>query len=332
MSTQPSDQPDRAPKRPAVELTGELLIEVARAYFLEERSKSQIAEDLHLTRWQVARLVDESRRQGYVRIHVGDPEREDEDLAERVRSMFGIDHTTVVARSKVYDLAPSQDSVTRALAVHLAQVVRPGVRVGMTWSRVIEFLPRHLDRLAVCDVVQLAGALSYTGDRMGSVEVIRHVARVARGTAYPMYAPLFADDAMAAASFRRQPAIRECLDLVASLDLSVTSIGAWTSEGSALYPLFSTTEAEAIASSGGVGEISGRVFDAEGRPVAPELDERVVGITVDQLRAVPHKVVTSYGEHRAAATIAAIRGGFVDDLIIDEALATAMVTAGGRRG
>lgn len=160
---------------------------------------------------------------------------------------------------------------------------------------------------------------------MGSVEVIRQVAHIAGGTAYPLYAPLIVDDAETAGAFRRQPEIAECLRRAEDVDLAVISVGAWTAEGSAVYSILDPDESARIADEGGCGDVSGYVFDERGRTVSPDLDERVIGISTDRLRSLPDTIATSYGQHRATATIAAARAGFIHTLIVDEPLALAMI-------
>lgn len=314
-----------AEKKTRTRRSGAQLMEVARAYYLDDLSKVEIAERFGLSRWQVARMLDDSKKLGYVQIHIGDPEQPNDSLGADLAAALGIDRAVVVGRTRELGLGPTQDSVAATLAATLSSAVRPGMKVGFAWSRVIEFMPRHLERLAPCDVVQLGGALSYSGDRLGSVEVIRQVAHVAGGTAYPLYAPLVADDAESAAAFARQPAIAECLRRAEDVDLAVISVGAWTPEGSAVYSLLAPAEAERIARDGGCGDVSGHVFDADGQLVSPGLRDRVIGISADRLRSLSDTIATSYGQHRAGATIAAVRAGFIHTLIVDEPLAQAIL-------
>lgn len=301
------------------------LLRVARNYYLEDLSKVAIAERESLSRWQVARMLDAARQAGIVRISVGDPASHDAALAKLVTKTLGISETIVVGRSHRLGLEPSLDSVGAALADHLASVVKEGDSVGLTWSRAIELMVSHLVELSPCNVVQLAGSLTLTGDRLGSVEVIRHVAHIAHGTAFPIYAPMYVESAEMRKTLEKQPEIASCLDKTEHLDYAVVSVGTWSEDGSALYPLVPEKLAERVAKSGAVGEISGRVFDSEGRLVSDEFDGRIIGITADQLRAVPHIIATSYGSHRAEATIAAAQAGYVHTLIIDAPLARAIL-------
>ncbi|SDS85160.1 sugar-binding transcriptional regulator [Microlunatus soli] len=302
-----------------------LILEVAQDYFLRDRSKVAIAERTGLSRWQIARLLEEAKAKGIVSIEVGDPGRLDAELAERLADTLGIDAAVVVGRSQRLQIAPTVDTLAVALAEHLTDRIRPGDRLGLAWSQVIEAMPRHLHRLSPCDVVQLCGAITYPGDRLGSVEVIREVARTAEGTAYPIYAPLYAPDPATARALSDQPDIRDVLERARQVDVAVVGIGTWTPEGSSLYPVLPPPLARRAAVAGACGGVAGRVFDAAGRPVSDKIDARVIGLTADELRAIPAVIATSHGAHRADAVIAAVRAGFVQTLLVDESLATAIV-------
>ena len=297
------------------------ILRVARNYYLDDQSKVAIAKHENLSRWQVARMLQAARQAGIVRISVGDPASHDAELGKLVTEALGIFETIVVGRSQRLGLEPSLDGVGAALAGHLSSVVKEGDSVGLTWSRAIELMVSHLSELPPCNVVQLAGSLTLTGDRLGSVEVIRHVAHIAHGTAFPIYAPIYVESAQMRETLEKQPEIASCLDKTAHLDYAVVSVGTWSKDGSALYPLIPEELAERVSKAGAVGEISGRVFDSEDRLVSDEFDGRIIGITADQLRAVPHIIATSYGSHRAEATIAAAQAGYVQTLIIDAPLA-----------
>jgi len=301
------------------------LLRVARAHYLQGESMVSLADREGLSRWQIARILDEARSLGIVTITVGDPAEYDERLGEEVSELLGLKRTVVVGPTRRLGLEPSLDSVGGALAEYLTGQVREGQAVGLTWSRVIESMAAQLGQLEPCDVVQLAGALTLTGDRMGSVEVIRQVARVAQGTAYPLYAPMVVESPGVRRALELQEEIASCLERSARLDLAVVSVGTWSESGSSLYSQLPAELAQEVADAGAVGEISGRVFGAEGEAVSDELDGRVLGITSEQLRQVPHIVATSYGAHRAAATIVAARAGFAHTLIVDAPLARAIV-------
>lgn len=300
------------------------MLEVAKAYYIEDRSKVQIAEETGLSRWQVARVLNDAREEGLVTIQVADEETPRGGLAERLQQALGL-RRAVVAPARALRPDAGVDAVAQALATYLGESVAPGESLAIGWSRAIEAMPARLQRLAPCDVVQLAGALTFSGDRVGSVEVIRQVARTAGGTAYPVYAPLVAPTGDIATSLLSAPEIADVMKRAEHADHAVVGIGTWTKEGSSILPLLPADLVRRTADAGAAAVVSGRVMDDAGRPLDVGVDGRIVGLTLAQLRSVPNIIGTCVGAHRADAVRSAVRSGLVDVLIVDESLATALL-------
>ncbi len=72
---------------------------------------------------------------------------------------------------------------------------------------------------------------------------------------------------------------------------------------------------------GAVGVICGRFYDKEGMPVVADVDQRILGISLAQLRQIERKIFLAGGERGYDATLGALLGGYVTDLIVDEGTA-----------
>lgn len=298
-----------------------LALDVAKAYYLDDDSKVAIAERLNLTRFQVARLIALARESGMVHIEVRPPAGVDRDLSAAVQSALGV-RKAIVINSPAS--AASLDVIGVTLARTVSDLVRPGDVVGLTWSRAAIAMTRHLTHLAQCSFVQLGGHVEASG-LPGTVEIVRRAADISGGTAYPIYAPLVVHDAHTAESLRREAPIAAAIEQFDHLTLAVVSIGAWLPSASTIYDTSSEALREQAEREGVVGEIGARLFDADGRPLPNLIDDRVVGITLEQLRGVPEVVVTSYGADRARATIAAARSGLIKTLVADLSIARAIL-------
>ena len=66
-------------------------------------------------------------------------------------------------------------------------------------------------------------------------------------------------------------------------------------------------------------------IDASGRLVRTGLYDRLITIGIDQLQNVPTSIGVATGAVKAKAVLAAVLGGFINTLIIDSALAEALV-------
>ena len=73
-----------------------LIASVARRYYLEGKSKIEIAEELGLSRFKVARLLETARDSGLVHIEIADPDMIDVDLSARLQDAYDLHHAVVV--------------------------------------------------------------------------------------------------------------------------------------------------------------------------------------------------------------------------------------------
>jgi DNA-binding transcriptional regulator LsrR (DeoR family) len=74
----------------------------------------------------------------------------------------------------------------------------------------------------------------------------------------------------------------------------------------------------ALVAAGAVGDIALRFFDAAGKPVQSTLDERILGITTEQLHKAPRVVAVAGGPDKVDAIHAALKSDIVDVLITDQ--------------
>ncbi|SNS74134.1 transcriptional regulator [Geodermatophilus pulveris] len=299
---------------------------VARRYYLDGRSKVEIAEEFGLSRFKVARLIEGALSSGLVRIEIGDRGLVDVDLSARVRSRFGLEHAVVV---DTRDEHP--DAVRRQLgqvaADLLAEVVGPEDVLGVAWSRAVGAMARALPRLSGVPVVQLTGALSLPGGEETSIDVVRDVARAAGGPAYVFYAPFTLPDAGTARTLRRQHEVALALAQLPRVTKAVVGVGAWAPGQSTLHDTAREHDRRELRRLGVCAEVSGVFLTADGEPVRAGLSERLLGIDADQMRAVPEVLAIPYGLPKVPAALAALRSGLVGGLVTHRTFAQALLEA-----
>ena len=101
----------------------------------------------------------------------------------------------------------------------------------------------------------------------------------------------------------------------------MASFGGRPTRGGVLKPADLTE----LRSLGAVGEICGRFFDAKGRECNSPWRNRTISIELDHLKKIPQVVGVAAGTERAPAVAAALRGGYLDSLLIDEHGAQALM-------
>ena len=299
----------------------ELLARISSEYYLENRSKVEIAASYDVSRFQVARLLSEARERGIVEIKVHFPSRVSSADIRRIESALGI--AEVVVADTTGDVVEARGILAKAAASELSRQAPAGGTLGMSWSRTLDVASRLVRELPRCDVVQLAGALPADGDS-NPLELIQRLGRLSGGLIWPLWAPLVVEDPTTAAGLRRQPEIAEALAKADSLDLAVVAIGAWKPGTSTVWERADAEVRQAAVEAGAVAECSGRLLNAEGVPVESGLDEQIIAVTIKQLQRTPKVIAIAQGPARAEAVLAVARAGFVTTLIVDAPLAQAI--------
>jgi DNA-binding transcriptional regulator LsrR (DeoR family) len=296
---------------------------VARRYYLDGATKSDIAAELGLSRFKVARMLDWARATGLVRIELDTRGEINLDLSVRLRAAHGLRHCVVID-------APEDDEVLlrtalgRAAAELLTEIVEPGDVLGLAWARSLMAIRTSLARLPACDVVQLTGALSLPADD-SSIELVRDLARKSNGQGYFYYAPMVLPDAATARVLRTQPDIARAIERYSDVTKAVIGVGAWQPGLSTVVGALTEHERREIYDLGVRSELSGVQLDGEGNPVASPLTDRLIGIDADQLHAVPDVIAVAYGTAKVDAVHAGIRGGFITSLVTHGAMASGLL-------
>ena len=294
---------------------------IARRYYLEGRTRIQIAEEFGLSRFKVSRMLDEAVESGMVEIKIHNPGAIDVELSTALQHHYGLEHAYAVAADST-NAADHVDAVARAMAELLQSILRDGDVVGVDCGRTLTHIAPYLTSLPRCDVVQLtgmAGAITSNG-----TDLVRRISEVSGGESWPLYAPLVVTDARTAQSLGDNLQIREAIERQSSVSCAIVSVGAWTAGASQVYESLTADEARALGEAGVCAETCALLLDVEGQRV-PGLDERRMGIDEPVLRGIPTRIAIAAGKEKAAATKSVLKSGLVSSLVTDIDIATAVL-------
>lgn len=294
---------------------------ISRDYYLNNRSKVDIAKDYGISRFQVARHLEEARALGIVRIDVRFPEAAADLAPARLAAALGVEQVRISPTGP--DDRATREAMAQQAAAEIMAAAAPGAIIGVSWSRTLDLAARYVTHLPPCDIVQLAGALPVPGSG-NSLELIQNLGRHDGVSTWPLWAPLVVENSQTAQGLRRQPEIADSLAKASSLDAAVVAVGAWMPGLSTVWNRVDNQVKLEAAQAGAVAECSGRLIDADGCPVSSELDERVLAVSLSQLQNTPKVVAVAQGAARADAVRAVLAAGFVTTLLIDEELAVAL--------
>jgi DNA-binding transcriptional regulator LsrR (DeoR family) len=321
-------------------VTATLSGQVARLFFERQLTKVEIATRLGISRFRVARLIDQALADGIVRIEFRDAPDQDLPLARAVEERFGLD-VCVVAGGE-------GDTATADVARLAGEVVDgllgTGEAIGIAWgttvARIVDAIPTRND--ASIDVVQLAGSSTSLDAAVDPGDLTRVLAARLGGQAHRIHAPAFVESAALRAALLREPEVAATVGRFDDLTIALVGIGAFSAPGggsprnapsSSLLRsgALSTADVARLGQLGAVGDLLVHPFDASGRFVAPDIAERAVAIDVERLRRVPRVVAVAAGRAKVPAIRGALATGVIGILVTDAVTAAGLVEAKRRR-
>lgn len=295
---------------------------IAERFFLGQQSKVEIAQEMGLSRFQVARSIDRALAHGLVRITVTAGNDLDHAASEALRRAYGLRRALVTASAE--GTSP-EAAVVRLAADLLTETVRAEDVLGLAWSRTVNDVVSALDRLAPCAVVQLCGTYALPWRHDTSAETVSRAGAVGGGRTLPIYAPLVLPDPRTTSALRSQPGVAEAINEFRHLTVAVVSIGAWAPTHSTVHDLLPEPHRRRLAEQGAVSELVGLLLDAQGRVLDTELSGRVLAIDSDTLAAVPEVIGLIREPKRAAAAHAVLRSGLVSTIVTNTAVTEALM-------
>ncbi len=299
-----------------------LMMQVSKRYYLDGLTKVQIAEELGLSRFKVARVLADAHEAGMVSITLnsGAPLPA---LSEEVARHLGLRGVHVV---EVYgDEENVRAAVGRTSGTYLRDVLQDGDVLGIGWGRTLNAMFDNLDHLPQIEIMQLSGR--FLGDAHDSAtQLTRRTVALAGGAVSAIPAPFFIDDARQANALRRQPEVASVVAGFNRLTTAVVGVGAvYPRPISVAYSQVPERFTAQVLHSGAVGEVQGNLFAEDGRAVEPRLWRHTLNITPDQLRRVDRVVAAAADPVKARAVRAVCASGVVTDLVVDVELANALL-------
>lgn len=297
---------------------------VASRHYRDGRTRIEIADEMGLSRFKVARILEKAVELGIVRVEIVTSDVIDLELSVGLQTRFGLKRAlAVVTPSEAPEVI--QEFLGKVAAQLLTEIVVEGDLLGFTAGRTLNATASYLTSLAYSDLVALGGVAGPVKEH--GVEVIRRVGRIAGGETWPIFAPLIVQDPVTATALRNDPLISEAFSRFDRVTKGVVAIGSWSPPDSQLYDTAKDFGiADDLLSKGVVAELCATLLDRDGNIVSA-VDDRAMSITAEQLRKVPEVIMVGGGPRKTLAVRSAIKSGLIDSVVTDARLAQRLLAS-----
>jgi DNA-binding transcriptional regulator LsrR (DeoR family) len=302
------------------------IIEISYLYYNEKKTQEEIATLLGISRFKVGRVLKTAIQEGIVSITINDPISDLVEMEIELAKKYGL-RKSVVVRTVAYNGETPFDQIGKAGARYLSRIATEHKILGVTWGRTLRHMINNMDAMDAGDltIIQLSGG-------MGSIEgTDTNMLTMMLGQklgAKPLFlqSPVVVKDKKTKKALLQEKSVAEILRIARKTDLALVGIGLLNRQGLLWQSgMMEERDYRGLQKAGAVGAICGRCFDINGKPCVSDWDDRVIGLTLKELKRVQHKVGIAFGEEKLKGIVGALNGRYLDVLITDEDIANSLL-------
>lgn len=292
-----------------------LLTEIAIAYYEHELTQEEIAKKFNISRVKVGRLLKKARAEGVVEINVKYHPIFTSQLEKRLIDEFGI-HRALIAIDENNE-EEQRKQVAALVSGYLNNTLKDGMTIAVGQGRNVAAVGEHVGLYSnkLCKFICGIGGVQRIGDPVDADHICRNLAAKFNGTNETLYSPAYLENKEFRDIFMQNGVIKETLDRARKADIALVGIGDMN-ENSYMVQLkwFTPQEVtEAKIKQGAIGEIAGYgFFNLYGEPVDTVMNNRVIGLSLDDLRAIPCVIGIASESTKAMAILGALRTGIIN--------------------
>lgn len=314
---------ERQDRSPAVK-NDALLANVAILYYKDGLTQNDIAKRLGVSRPTVVAYLRQARELNIVDIRINGASFTVSNLSREIKDAFGLKDVYLASMfssdDESQETADTLRHVACAGAMAVYDLLRPSDVLGVAWGQTIQCLAEEMPRGVIrgVKICQMIGSMKSRTLPAPETSSIRIAASLG-ADCFTLHAPALLSSAEVAAALKREPLIRSQLANFSILTKSLFSVGSCQPNTQIVKSGIATAEQVAwYQARGARAVICGRFVDENGEHVTGELDDRMIGIRPEELRAVPEGIMVASGLDKVEAMLACLSGGYARYLVTDE--------------
>ncbi len=309
-------------------MSNSLIYKVTRAYYEKGLTQQAIANRYGISRIKVSRLLARAQKEQIVQIKIIAPDDPFTDLEHELEEKFGLDEVMVVEKLN----ESNQDWINRAgmvAADYINSIIQGNETIGLTWGRSLLSLVNnlHLQNYPELKVVQMLGGLGEPQAEFHGADLTRRMAQNFGTRPYLIQSPGIVKNKEICDELKHDIQVRDTLHMATQASIAIVGIGlfAENSQITRTNTIINKNDYQVLKDKGVVGDISLRFFNGNGEYVKTHLDDRIVGISTEEILKIPRIIGIAGGEEKFSTLKAVATGKLVHALITDNITAEKLI-------
>ncbi len=304
-----------------------IMARVLTLHYEEGHLQSRIATELGLSTAKVNRLIKQGREMGMVEITVNSPFQHVFDYERKLSKKWELKNCLVVP-TMTGNKATTLNQVGKGAGSVLVDTIRDGDTIAISGGKALSAIIENLNvgRKFDVNVVPMTGGVQ--GQHYTDVNhIATQLADKLGGCATLIHAPLHAETAEERDILMSVRAVRDVMDMARNANVALVGVGSVIGDDSTYYDAHPMPEADRrkLVEEGVRAEFLGHLIDADGNLSDNDFNSRLVGLSPHEAALIPTTIGVASGPHKVRPICAALNGGFVNSLVLDESTAESII-------
>ena len=299
-------------------------------YYEEGLNQGEVAQKMGVSRASVNTYLADAKAKGIVDITIHIDQLQTLSIAKALKDHFGLQECLVIPTEGAD--GSLIDRLGRAGALALEHVLQSGDRIAVGWGRTLFSVGKALDASTLQDIHVVQGIGSVGVNQDYTPEACAHLfAQALHARCTQISAPAIVSSRGMRETMQLEPLISGQLsnyDLVNRAVFGVSSLRPQSTLHTSGFFDDPLLQKDHYAKA--VGAIFGQFIDDRGRPVHGPLDDRMFGMSLEQVLTADQRIAIAGGFDKVPAILATLRGGYANVLVTDMATGRGILTADGQ--
>lgn len=303
------------------------LVKIANLYYNDSWTQEQIAKKLGVSRPVISKSLQKAREHKIIEIFIKDETVHTVNLEKKLEEHFGLEDAIVVPISGQTPGVVKQ-SVAQAGAYYLSKNIKKAKKIGISWGTTLEALVKEYpyEMKENITIFPLEGGMGRKKVEIHSNQLAYELAKKIGGSCSYLYAPAMTETSELRERLMKMNDIKEVLQEAATVDIALVGLSnPYVQSTLEDIGYLNQDDLEQLRQLGVVGDMGFRFFDRNGRHVDSTFNKKVIGISLEQLQHIQKVIGVVSGSHKAESVLAALKGGYINVLVLDEQTATELL-------
>lgn len=302
-----------------------IIYKVARAYYEKGLTQQAIANRYGISRIKVSRLLARAQKEQIVQIKIIKPEDPFTDLEHLLEEKYQLDEVIIIEK-QTENINDWINRAGKVAADYLISIIQGNETIGLTWGRSLLSIVNNLpvQNYPELKVVQMLGGLGEPQAEFHGADLTRRMAQSFGTRPRLIHSPGIVKNKEICEELKNDIQVRDTLKLAAESTIAVVGIGLFA-ENSQITRNLNVIPKDVykmLQDNHVVGDISLRFFNHHGEFVNTTFDDRIVGLTIEEIKNIPRIIGIAGGEEKYETIKAVAKGKLVHALITDNITAT----------